>query len=275
MAVQEGKVLAYLLGDRDLLRTLELVGSDGRTNARRDKKLREVAGFCEVILHEARPLLDRSDDIGIIEFSAGKSYLSLVLARALEELEGKSARIVGVDWSAPLIEKCRALAERAGVRNARYVAVRSLEFESDERFDLAVALHACDTATDEAIAKAIMLLVPHILVVPCCQNQIRGQIRSGHPLTVMSQYGPIRYRLANMLTDVLRAQFLHSAGYVVEMQEIGSPRLTPKNLCICARKSRRLSQRAQGRDQGYRALKSFFGVKPKIEALCPGVIGDG
>jgi hypothetical protein len=76
-----------------------------------------------------------------------------------------------------------------------------------------------------------------------------------------------------MLTDVLRAQFLRSAGYYVELLEIESPRLTPKNLCICARKVRRPARRR--RDEHYRALKALFGVSPRIEQFCPGVLGPG
>ena len=106
---------------------------------------------------------------------------------------------------------------RASVKDAQFVASRTLAFQSERRFDLVVALHACDTATDEAIAKGIQLGVDLILTVPCCQNQIRGQFVSGHPLTAMTEFGPIRYRLANMLTDALRAQFLRSAGYFVEL----------------------------------------------------------
>ena len=137
---------------------------------------------------------------------------------------------------------------------------------------MVIALHACDTATDQAIAKGIELGAKLILSVPCCQNQIRGQIRRGHALTAMTDFGPVRYRLANMLTDVLRAQFLRSAGYHVEIDEIASPRLTPKNLCICARKVRR---RTRGpRDGDYRMLRDMFQVRPKIETYCPGILNE-
>jgi len=86
----------------------------------------------------------------------------------------------------------------------------------------------------------------------------------------MTDFGPVRYRLANMLTDVLRAQFLRSAGYHVEMDEIASPRLTPKNLAICARRLRRGLRKR--RDAEYRMLRDFFGVRPKIETYCPQVL---
>ncbi len=271
--MERSELLRHLLGKEELLRAIGLLGPQGRTDARKSKKLREVAGFCELILKYVRRVLAKKDFVRIVEFSCGKSYLGIVLLGLLEELERKQAELVGVDVNAALVEKCRELARALGLERAQFVAGRTLEFQSELDFDVALALHACDTATDEAIARGIQLGAPLIMAVPCCQNQIRGQIKSGHPLTAMTEFGPVRYRLANLLTDALRAQFLRSAGYYVEMLEIGSPRLTPKNLCICARKVKRRT--AGGRDEGYRALRSFFGVRPRLEQFCPGVVGHG
>jgi hypothetical protein len=271
-AADREQILRRLRGDTELLQAIELLGPEGQIDRRKSKKLQEVAGFCQIILKYVRQFLPERDPARVAEFSCGKSYLGVVLALLLERLQGRRAELVGVDVNPGLIEKCRRVAEAAGLRNARYVAGRTLDFEWSEPVDVVVALHACDTATDEAIAKGIELGAQLILAVPCCQNQIRGQIKGGHPLTAMTQFGPVRYRLANMLTDVLRAQFLHAAGYHVKMREIGSPRLTPKNLCICARKVKNPGGRP--RDEGYRRLRSLFGVKPKIEQFCPGVIGQ-
>lgn len=269
-AVKQGGLLRRLLDKEDLLKAIELLGPDGQTDRRKTKKLHEVAGFCELILPYVSRFLAPQDFVRIVEFSCGKSYLGIVLVLLVQEVLQKRAGLVGVDVNADLVDKCRRVADTIGLDDARFEVSRTLQFQSDLRFDLVVALHACDTATDEAIAKGIKLGAPLILTVPCCQNQIRGQIRSGHPLTAMTEFGPIRYRLANLLTDVLRAQFLRSAGYHVEMLEIGSPRLTPKNLCICARKTKRAARTR--RDRGYKMLKSFFDVRPKVEQFCPGVI---
>lgn len=263
-------VLQHLMAKPDLLRAIELGGAAG--DSRKAKKLQEVAGFSEVILKYVQQNLAKKQAVRIAEFSCGKSYLGIVLVLLIEEWLGKNAELVGVDMNPSLIETCRRVAEAAGVSRASFVASRTLLFESKQTFDLVVALHACDTATDEAIAKGIQMGAPLILVVPCCQNQIRGQIKDGHALTAMTEFGPIRFQLANMLTDALRGQFLRSAGYHVEMVEIGSPRLTPKNLCICARKVKNPGK--SRRDEGYRALRSFFAVKPKIEQFCPGIIED-
>ncbi len=265
-------LLSFLESRPDLLKAIELLGPSGQSDTRRSKKLREVAGFGEVIRRYVRQVLAKKDAIRLLDCSCGKSYLGIAMALALPALEGKRVALVGVDVNAGLIEKCSTVAQEAGLQDARFEAGRTLAFESEEHVELVVALHACDTATDEAIAKGIQLGAELILAVPCCQNQIRGQIVDGHGLTAMTEFGPIRYRLANMLTDALRAQFLRSAGYFVEMTEIGSPRLTPKNLCICARKVKRKS--AGRRDEGYRALKGFFDVKPRVEQFCPGIIED-
>ena len=251
------------------MREIGLLGSQGQTDRGKAKKLEEVAGFCELILSYVREFLPKKDPLRVLDCSCGKSYLGLALVRLLEQLEGRQALLTGVDSNAVLIQKCRSVAAALGVDSARFFAARTLEFAPAQSFDLTVALHACDTATDEAIAKGILLDCYLILVVPCCQNQIRGQIKNGHPLSAMTEFGPIRYRLANLLTDSLRAQFLKGAGYHVEMREIGSPRLTPKNLCICARRSKRATKKR--RVEGYRALRDLFKVKPRIESYCPGV----
>jgi hypothetical protein len=232
-----------------------------------------VAGFCEIILRYIRASKVKTGGLRVLECSCGKSYLGFALVLLLRELEGKSVELLGIDSNPRLIERCCALADDLGIGSAEFVCSRIAEFRTERDFDLVVSLHACDTATDEAIAKGIELRAPLIFAVPCCQNQIRGQIKSGHPLTAMTDFGPVRYRLANLLTDVLRAQFLRSAGYHVEMDEIGSPRLTPKNLCICARKVKRKPRTA--RDTEYRMLRDFFHVRPKIETYRPGVISKG
>ena len=250
-----------------------LLGPQGQGDSRKSKKLEEVAGFCAVILRYVRQFLTDKKVLTVLECSCGKSYLGLTLGLLLRELEDKEVRLTGVDVRPDLIERCRDLSQELGLSSVRLVASRTIEFESSDIFDMVLSLHACDSATDEAIAKGIELQAYLILAVPCCQNQIRGQIKGPHPLQAMTQYGPVRYRFASMLTDVLRAQFLNSAGYHVEMAEIGSERLTPKNLCICARKAKRKSKRP--RDQDYKMLRELFNVKPRIETYCPGIVsGD-
>jgi len=239
-------------------------------NSFMSRKLAEVAGLCEVALRYVSKYLPQAETLRVLECSCGKSYLGVVLCLMLEELQGRKAYLTGLDTNEELIRKCRLVAESVGLEGATFVATRTLAFNSSEKFDLLVALHACDTATDEAIAKGIQLEVPLILTVPCCQGQIRGQLKGNGALSGISEFGPARFKLANVLTDALRAQFLKSAGYHVEMDEIVSPRVTPKNLCICARRVKRPGKHR--RDTQYKALRDFFGVKPCLEKYCPGVV---
>ncbi len=270
--MDRGQIASYLRGKPEVLRKLRLLGPTGQSDERKKSKLEEVAGFCAIILRYVRAHLARKQRIEILECSCGKGYLGLTLVLLLQELKAKSAGLVGVDSNPVLIDRSREVAHALGLERAEFVCGRSLMWQADREIDLVLALHACDTATDEAIAKGIQIGAPLILAVPCCQNQVRGQIKSGHPLMAMTDFGPVRYRLANLLTDVLRAQFLRSAGYHVEMDEIGSPKLTPKNLCICAHKIRRRIRRP--RDREYRLLRDFFGVRPKIEKWCPGIVPE-
>ncbi len=268
--MDRAEIRKWLQNRPDLLEAVELQGPKGQAGERKNKKLKEVAGFCEIILRYVRKWQADTDPLRVLESSCGKSYLGLLLKLLLEEVRGQSVKLTGNDVDEELVEKCRQVASEAGVEEARYLAARTLEAAEGETFDLLISLHACDTATDEAIARGIQLEVPLILAVPCCQNQIRGQIKGGGTLEGITQFGPARYRLANLLTDSLRAQFLRSAGYEVQMDEITSPRVTPKNLCICARKIRNPS--SSRRDRRYRQLRDFFGVRPAVEKFCPDVL---
>jgi hypothetical protein len=263
------QILERLRAAPELLTRIGLLGPSGRMEARRRKKLEEIAGFSALIL---RRLGECFPDGGatVLECSCGKSYLSLVLSWLLRAETGRPFFFIGVDFNPRLVEASARAAEELGLGDVAFECSRTIAFDPGERrFDVVCALHACDTATDEAIAKGLELGVRLILTVPCCQNQIRGQLRSGHALEAMSQFGPVRYHLANLLTDTLRALYMHAAGYHVEMDEITSPRVTPKNLCLMARKVRRPSGR--DRSEAYRELRDFFGVRPAIERLWPQV----
>ena len=268
--MDRAEITRFLKDRPAVLQAVELLGPNGRAGERKTKKLKEVAGFCEVILRYVRKWQADKEPLRILECSCGKSYLGIILSVLLREVEGKETRLTGIDIGEDLVEKCREVAGRIAMENCRFVASRTLNFEPEERYDLLVSLHACDTATDEAIARGIQLDVPLVLTVPCCQNQIRGQIKGDDSLEGITEFGPARYRLANLLTDTLRAQFLKSAGYEVQMDEMASPRVTPKNLCICARKIRNPSSRR--RDVQYLELRDFFDVKPAVEKFCPGVV---
>lgn len=255
-----------LTSSREFLRPLRWEGPDGDINRREMKKFQETVGFSSHILRKIKDILD--DDLVFLECSCGKSYLTFALNRMLRELYGVKCTFYGVDISESLVEKCRGIAASLDYDNMSFVAGRTLEFNApvSKKTDVVVALHACDTATDEAIARGIKLGARYIMVVPCCQNQLRGQIRSAQPLKDLTDFGPLLYRFADLVTEALRAQVLRGAGYYVEIHEIVPPTVTPKNLVITARRLRSGKRKGMG---GYRRLCNQLGVRSILEDFLP------
>lgn len=264
-------VIDLLLASPTLMQQIGLLTRTGRPDRKKLKKYNEVAGVIEQVL-KILPDLPTERPCVFLECSCGKSYLTLVLDHVLRERFGRDARFIGVDSNPRLVEKCVAVQSELGRSNMTFCCSRTVDFQLDPQdvsIDVTLALHACDTATDEAIAKGVQLMSSYILVVPCCQNQIRGQVKTGHPLTGITEFGPLRYHLANLLTEALRALMLRGAGYDVSMLEIVPPTLTPKNVMILARKIKRTPKRGI---EDYIKLRDFFQVRPKLETLLPDVV---
>jgi hypothetical protein len=121
----------------------------------------------------------------------------------------------------------------------QFVHARIIEALPEKPVDMVIALHACDTATDEAIAKGIKLRAKYIIVRSLVdENQIRGRLKNGHPLVDLTEFGLLRYRFADILTAALRSKFLMGSGYCVKLVEIAPPKCTPKNLMIVARRKK-------------------------------------
>lgn len=257
-----------LLSSEELLRALGWEGPDGGLDRKESKKFQEVIGFTHHILRVAQDVL--KEGLVCLDCSCGKSYLSFALNHILREFLGLEAFFYGVDTSATLIQKCKAMAFTLGFTNMSFWQGKTLEFNPPRAVDMVLALHACDKATDEAIAKGIKLGARYIMVVPCCQNQIRGQIRPLEPLKGLTESGPLRYRFADLLTEALRAQVMRGAGYHVEVHEIVPPTVTPKNLVLTARRTRK--RRGM---EGYKKLAHLLGVRSALEDFLPELFQGG
>ncbi|GJQ57512.1 MAG: SAM-dependent methyltransferase [Candidatus Scalindua sp. AMX11] len=221
--------------NNNLIKEIGLQGNDGIIKKDMEKKFNEIIGFSEKILNVVKKIKPNKKLV-FLECSCGKSYLSFVLNYILTSKFGINAIFYGVDTNHELIQKCEETQLALQFTNMNFIEARTIDFVPIVSVDIVIALHACDTATDEAIAKGIMLDAKHIMVVPCCQGQVRSQIKKPHPLSSITQFGLLRYKFANLLTDALRSQFLLGSGYFVELLEIVSPKLSPKNILISARK---------------------------------------
>ena len=202
-----------LKSSKELLKIIEL-DIDQSSDERDIKKFNEVIGFCEQVVRiiEAYP---HDKEIVFLDGSCGKSYLSFVLNVILKKQFAVNTYFYGVDTNRILIEKCDRIKNSLGLRNMHFINGRIIDVQPEKPVDIVIALHACDIATDEAIAKGIKLEAKYIVVVPCCENQIRSRLKVGHPLVDLTDFGLLRYRFADILTEALRAQFLTGAGYHV------------------------------------------------------------
>jgi len=225
-----------LKSSKELLKIIEL-DIDQSGDERDTKKFNEVIGFCEQVVRiiETYP---QDKEIVFLDCSCGKSYLSFVLNIILKKLFTVNTYFYGVDTNRILIEKCDRIKNSLGFLNMHFINGRIIEVLPEKPVDIVIALHACDIATDEAIAKGIKVGAKYIVVVPCCENQIRSRLKVGHPLVDLTDFGLLRYRFADILTEALRAQFLTGAGYHVKLTEVTSPKFTPKNLMIIARRKK-------------------------------------
>ena len=216
----------------ELLQALEIASPDGKVRADRRRKFYQVDRFVELVdqmledWDEPRPLT-------ILDCGCGKSYLSFVLNYWLTEKRRISCRVVGIDGNQGVIQASRKIQKRLGYRNMEFQVSSILDYDAPGPVDMVLSLHACDTATDEAMALGIYLDSKYIISVPCCQAALRDRIDYS-PWQAVTRHNIFRNRLSDVLTDGLRAAALEAKGYSVSVVEYVSPLDTPKNIMLRA-----------------------------------------
>jgi len=178
-------------------------------------------------------------------------------------LRGREVELVGLDLKQDVIDGCSALAERSGAVGLRFERGDIADFAAGDDVDLVVSLHACDTATDEALAQAIRWGADAILAVPCCQNEAYRQLQS--PLLApLLRHGLAKERFAALVTDTLRAQLLELAGYRAQLVELVAVEHTAKNVLIRAVKGKPAGADVR---RAYEELRDSLGLDPALERL--------
>lgn len=223
--LEEGKAVPFLVD-------LGVQTKEGKTVNSRYDKFRQINRFLEFI-EDILPKLDRSRESVIIDFGCGKSYLTFAMYYYLRELKGYPVRIVGLDLKEDVIRKCNELAVRYGYEKLSFYPGDIASYEGVDHVDMVVTLHACDTATDYALEKAVRWGASVILSVPCCQHELNGQMES-RLFDPLFRYGIIKERMAALYTDALRAEILEAFGYRTQILEFIDMEHTPKNLLIRA-----------------------------------------
>lgn len=229
-------------------------------NAHYDK-FRQINRFLEYI-EDILPSLPTDRELRILDFGCGKSYLTFAIYYYLKVLKGYPVRITGLDLKEDVIRHCNELAVKYGYDKLEFLCGDIAYYDGCSQVDMVVTLHACDTATDYALAKAVGWGAKVILSVPCCQHELNKQIKNDL-LSPVLHYGILKERMAALMTDGLRAQILEANGYRTQILEFIDMAHTPKNLLIRAVYN---GHCADNKDQ-INELLAAFDVNPTLYRL--------
>lgn len=233
--LKEGQNIPALVDLGVFTRDLKIVNS-------KYDKYKQINRFVELI-DDAYSQYD-DEQITILDFGCGKSYLTFIVYYYFTEIKKVNAKIIGYDLKADVVENCNAIAAKYGYDNLKFVVSDvSRDVLYNEKIDMIISLHACDTATDHALFYAIQKNVKNIFSVPCCQHEVNSSIKKGGELDVFMKYGIIKERMSVLLTDTIRAMILEDMGYSVDMIEFVDLSHSPKNIMIRAKKTKSTSQK--------------------------------
>ena len=223
--IPEGKPIPYLVD-------LGVMTKEGAIVHSRYDKFRQINRFLEFI-EDILPELPKDHPVRILDFGCGKSYLTFAMYDYLHDRKGYQVEMIGLDLKADVMEHCNQLARKYGYEHLRFETGDIAAYEDGHSIDMVVTLHACDTATDYALFKAVSWGAKVILSVPCCQHELNGKIFC-EELSPIMDYGLLKERFAALLTDGMRAKLLEEQGYQVQILEFIDMEHTPKNILIRA-----------------------------------------
>lgn len=204
----------------------------GQVRAAKQAKFRQVNRFLELVA-DVLPELPSEGTLRVIDFGCGKSYLTFALHHLLRNIRQRDVEIIGLDLKADVVHDCQRIAERLGCNGLRFEVGDIAGYAPSGAVDLVVTLHACDTASDAALAQAIRWQTRVILAAPCCQHEVAGLL-AADVLPTMLRFGILKERFASLATDALRAAILERAGYQTQIVEFIDLEHTPKNLLLRA-----------------------------------------
>ncbi|WP_237690816.1 class I SAM-dependent methyltransferase [Paenibacillus caui] len=255
--LEEGQAVPFLV-------ELGIMNEDGKVFAKRFDKFRQINRFLEMIQDVAGDL-PQDRPVTIVDFGCGKSYLTFALYHYLSVERRMRLNVVGLDLKADVIERCSVLANKLGYENLRFLVGDIADYDELSRVDMVVTLHACDTATDAALEKAVRWNASVILSVPCCQHELMGQVKSP-VLDPLLSHGILKERFSALATDAIRAKLLDIMGYRTQLLEFIDMEHTPKNIMIRAVKGS--SGDREGLWKEYVQFRQFLSALPYLENAC-------
>jgi len=251
----------YLIPEDEPCPFLEAIGvmtPQGQVRARHSAKFRQINRFLEFV-DDIYGELPAEGTLRVVDSGCGKSYLTFALHHLLTHVHRRSVRIVGLDRELSVIQTCRDVADRLQLDGLEFRVGDISAYQTDEPVDLAVSLHACDTATDDALARAVHWQARVIFAVPCCQHELAATMNC-QPLLPLLSHGILRERFAALATDALRACALEALGYRTQAVEFIDMEHTPKNILIRAVRRDAAPQAAAARRK-FHEFKALLGVQ--------------
>lgn len=263
--ISNNKVKKHILsGDEPFLKLLEVSDSNGRVYDKKQAKFRQINRFLELI-RDVEPHLP-DGKLRICDLCCGKSYLSFAVYHYFAVIRGREVDMTGVDLKSDVITYCNSVAQRLGFDGLHFLCGDVSLYDSDEHVDMVISLHACDTATDVVISKAIEWQADVILSTPCCHHEM-NRIIDCESLSFITDHSMLRQKLCDAATDALRLKLMEANGYGVSALELIDPEETPKNIMLRGIRRRdfdRESMRAQRLFEEYAAAYRFLtGKSPK------------
>ncbi len=239
--------------------------ADGKIKAEMRGKFAQINEFLKLLDHTGALATFERTPVSILDCGSGSAYLSFAVYHYVNDLKGIPARLVGVDTNDRLIDKSSAASASLGLEAVCFVRSPIADYQPDVPPDIVLALHACNTATDDALMQGIRHGAGLILAVPCCHHHLNEQLESRAPFQPVLRHGILKQRLADILTDSFRALILRIMGYRTDVVEFISAEHTDRNLMIRAVK--RTPPGDPAFVQEYRDLKAFWGVTPYLETV--------
>lgn len=234
---------------------------DGKIKKQKYDKFRQINRFIEFI-DDSLAHLPKNRQVRILDFGSGKSYLTFALYHYLKMEKGLDIRVTGLDLKKEVIDECNRIAQDLHYDQLEFLVGDINDYNDETSVDMVVTLHACDVATDMALARAVKWGAKVILSVPCCQHELNRQLHSP-ALEIMTQHGLIKERFASLATDSIRAEILSLVGYDTQLLEFIDIEHTPKNILIRAYltgKKPTVEQRTR-----YNAFVDFLSAKPFLQ----------
>lgn len=258
--LEEGKPVDFLID-------LGVQTKDGYIIKSYYDKFKQINRFLEFI-EDILPTLQKAGTVTILDFGCGKSYLTFAMYYYLKVLQKMDIHIIGLDLKEDVIKKCNQLKERYHYSGLEFLQGDIGSYNGVEQVDMVVTLHACDTATDYALQKAVCWKAKVILSVPCCQHELNGQINC-EQLEPVLKYGLIKERMSALLTDAIRANLLEANGYEAQILEFIDMEHTPKNILIRAvkREDKMKKELIEEKTAEMDALVEFLRIHPMLKQI--------